>query len=155
MDISQQDPVKKAAAFACAEENIENGMRLGIGSGSTIKYLILWLKHKCEDGTLTNIQCVPTSFQSRQWLHEAGLPINSLETLNSLDLTIDGADEIDHNLTCIKGGGGCLLQEKIVQTCAQNFILIGNMEKYVEFLGEKQKSVPNNLAYINLVVWPH
>lgn len=117
-------------------------MRLGIGSGSTIKFLIDWLKEKVANGELKDIRCIPTSYQTRKWLNDARLQVESLETLNILDLTIDGADEMDHSLTCIKGGGGCLMQEKIVQSCADKFILIGDHEKLSNTLGEKFKRIP-------------
>lgn len=79
MDNQQQlsgiEAAKRAAAFACAAENIQSGMRLGVGSGSTIKYLIQWLKQKCDEGILANIQCVPTSFQVYIFLEKKFFPI--------------------------------------------------------------------------------
>lgn len=62
-EMTESEKAKQLAAFACAEENIRSGMLVGVGSGSTIKYLILWLKQKCDEGSLTDIKCVPTSFQ--------------------------------------------------------------------------------------------
>ena len=71
--------------------------------------------------------------------------------LNDLDVTIDGADEVDVNLNCIKGGGGCLLQEKVVQTCAKRFCVIGGMDKYSEKLGSVSKSIPIEVAPLSYV----
>jgi len=141
-ELSALEKGKQVAAYACADAHIHNGMRLGVGSGATIKFLIEWLKEKYSKQELSDIKCVPTSYQTRQQLHEAGLPVESLDTLNSLDLAIDGADEVDVNLTCIKGGGGCLLQEKIVQCCAKRFILIANAEKHSEVLGQNYENIP-------------
>jgi len=135
-DLSPTERSKHYAAYACAEAEIRSGMNLGVGSGSTIKYLIDWLHEKCTNGQINYINCVPTSYQTRQWLREAQIPISSIEDLSRLDLTIDGADEVDAQLTCVKGGGGCLLREKVVQTCADRFILIGGVEKYSDVLGQ-------------------
>jgi len=144
--LSPVDKAKRYAAFACGDAEIRSGQRLGIGSGTTVKFLIEWLAIKYQNGLLNDIQCVPTSYQTRKWLLEAGIPVQTLETLNELDLTIDGADEADHNLDCIKGGGGCLLQEKIVQTCAKRFVLIGDEGKYCDVLGTNYKSIPIEVA---------
>jgi len=121
--MSPAEVAKRYAAYACGDAQIRSGMRLGIGSGSTVRYLIEWLEEKVNSGQLKDIQCVPTSYQTRRWLQNAKLPHQDLETLNELDLTIDGADEADYSLNCIKGGGGCLLQERLVQACAKRFIV--------------------------------
>jgi len=94
-----------------------------------------------KNGRLTDIECVPTSYQTRRWLEEGGIPTKTLEALNELDLAIDGADEADSSLNCIKGGGGCLMQEKIVQS-AKRFVLIGDQRKHCETLGTHYKSIP-------------
>uniref|UniRef100_A0A915DGG1 ribose-5-phosphate isomerase n=1 Tax=Ditylenchus dipsaci TaxID=166011 RepID=A0A915DGG1_9BILA len=141
-NLSEIQMAKKVAAYACAQDHIRSGMAIGVGSGSTIKFLIDWLHEKYSSGQLTNISCVPTSYTTRQWLQHSNLPVQSLENLNSLDITIDGADEVDSNLTCIKGGGGCMLQEKVVQSCAKRFILIGDSEKFSDVLGKCQKTIP-------------
>lgn len=70
------------------------------------------------------------------------MPVQSLDTLHELDVTIDGADEVDEKLTCIKGGGGCLLQEKIVQLCAKKFVIIADGDKLSPTLGTKYNSIP-------------
>ncbi|KAI1727833.1 ribose 5-phosphate isomerase A (phosphoriboisomerase a) domain-containing protein [Ditylenchus destructor] len=149
--LSDAQRAKQIAAYACAEKEIQSGMRIGVGSGSTVKFLIDWLQENCASGKITDIQCVPTSFTTRRWLLDAKLPVQSLETLNTLDITIDGADEIDADLTSIKGGGGCLLQEKIVQSCAKKFILIGGDSKYSTVLGKCCKSIPVEVVPYGLV----
>ena len=72
------------------------------------------------------MQCVPTSFQARQLVTARGLPLSDLEQCPQLDLAIDGADEVDAHHTCIKGGGGCLAQEKIVAAAAKRFVVIAD-----------------------------
>uniref|UniRef100_A0A0K0DVH5 ribose-5-phosphate isomerase n=1 Tax=Strongyloides stercoralis TaxID=6248 RepID=A0A0K0DVH5_STRER len=133
---------KEAAAKGCALAHIHDGCKIGVGSGSTVKYLVDFLKNKVSSGELKDIKCVPTSFLTKKWLQEANLPTYSLENLPCLDICIDGADEVDCNLNCIKGGGGCLTQEKIVQSCAKKFFVIADCSKKSECLGERWKSIP-------------
>uniref|UniRef100_A0A0N5BWJ4 ribose-5-phosphate isomerase n=1 Tax=Strongyloides papillosus TaxID=174720 RepID=A0A0N5BWJ4_STREA len=133
---------KEAAAKACALAHIRSGYKIGVGSGSTVKYLVDFLRDKVSSGEYKDLKCVPTSFLTKKWLLEANLPVYSLENLPSLDICIDGADEVDCNLNCIKGGGGCLTQEKIVQSCAKKFFIIADCSKKSEHLGERWKSIP-------------
>uniref|UniRef100_A0A0N4ZUS1 ribose-5-phosphate isomerase n=1 Tax=Parastrongyloides trichosuri TaxID=131310 RepID=A0A0N4ZUS1_PARTI len=134
---------KEAAARACALKHVHSGCKLGVGSGSTVKYLVDFLKEQVSLGKLNDIKCVPTSFLTKKWLCEANLPVYSLESLPSLDVCIDGADEVDlNNLNCIKGGGGCLTQEKIVQSCSKNFFIIADNSKKSECLGMRWKTIP-------------
>lgn len=86
-----------------------------------------------------NIRCVPTSFQARQLIIHHKLPLTDLEIDPIVDITIDGADEVDANLTCIKGGGACLLQEKIVASNSKKLVIIADHTKDSEKLGEKWK----------------
>jgi len=141
-DLSDADKSKRAAAFACGKDHIRSGQRIGVGSGTTAKFLVEYIKTKVESGELTDIRCVPTSFLTRQWLLEAGLPVATLEQVPSLDVAIDGADEIDSKFACIKGGGGCHAQEKIVQSCASRFILIAGKDKMSSYLGQNFKYIP-------------
>lgn len=101
---------KKAAATAAINAFIKSDMCVGIGSGSTIVYAAHHLGSLVKSKVVNNIKCVPTSFQSRQLIIENGLDLYDLETLPQLDVAIDGADEFDSSLNCIKGGGGCHLQ---------------------------------------------
>lgn len=82
------------------------------------------------------------TFQTRHLLQEAHIPVVSPETHWELDITIDGADEMDPAFNCIKGGGGCLLQEKIVQHCAKEFVIIADESKRSQRLGEKFDFIP-------------
>nr|CAD2183347.1 unnamed protein product [Meloidogyne enterolobii] len=149
--LSPSDRAKKFAAIACGEDEVKSGMNLGIGSGTTMKFFIDWLQETIENGNLENIKCVPTSFQTRVWLNNANLPVYCLDQLSNLDLAIDGADEVDKDLNCIKGAGGCLLQEKIVQNCAKRFVVIGGFDKYSGGFGRVAKSIPIEIAPSSLV----
>ena len=133
---------KKNAAFKAVEENVKNGMILGIGSGSTIVYAVKRIAeiNKAED---LNLKCIPTSFQSHQLIVENGLTLVTLDQYPEIDLDIDGADEIDKALNLIKGGGGCLVREKIVASSSKNLVIIADYRKRSETLGENwNKGVP-------------
>ncbi|MET3612927.1 ribose 5-phosphate isomerase A [Rhizobium aquaticum] len=121
----------KAAEAALA--HVEDGMRLGIGTGSTAEEFVRLLAEKVADGL--RIQGVPTSERTARLCLELGVPLKSLEELPELDLTIDGADELDARLRLIKGGGGALLREKIVAAASRKMIVIADETKVVETLG--------------------
>ena len=104
---------KKKAAEQAVDDVIKSGMKIGIGSGSTIVYAVLYLAKKFENKEITEIVCVPTSFQSKQLLIQYGLPLGELEQHPVLDVGLDGADECDAKLNLIKGGGACQALEKL------------------------------------------
>ena len=122
----------KAAEAALAY--VEDGMRLGIGTGSTAEEFVRLLAEKVADGF--RIEGVPTSERTARLCLELGVPLKSLEELPELDLTIDGADEVDGHLRLIKGGGGALLREKIVAAASRRMIVIADETKVVETLGK-------------------
>lgn len=97
------DVAKRAAAYAASREYIRSGCRLGVGTGTTSKFVVEYIKEQIQSGTLTDIKCVPSSYMTRMWLVEAGINVTSFEETPELDVYIDGADEIDNNLNCIKG----------------------------------------------------
>lgn len=103
------ESAKKIAAEKAVDEHVRNKLKIGIGSGSTIVYAVKRLAERVKNENL-DIVCVPTSFQAKQLILENKLVLGELETNPVLDVAIDGADECDVNLNCIKGGGGCLLQ---------------------------------------------
>ncbi|TCQ09841.1 ribose-5-phosphate isomerase [Rhizobium sp. PP-F2F-G36] len=121
----------KAAEAALA--HVEDGMRLGIGTGSTAEEFIRLLAEKVADGF--RIEGVPTSERTARLCLDLGIPLRSLDELPELDLTIDGADEVDSNLNLIKGGGGALLREKIVASSSARMIVIADESKVVDTLG--------------------
>ncbi len=123
----------KAQAAAEALKYVEDGMRLGIGTGSTAEEFCKLLAVRVSEG-LTVIG-VPTSERTAILCRELGVPLSTLEETPSLDLTIDGADEVDPAFNLIKGGGGALLREKIVASASSDMIVIADDSKLVDVLG--------------------
>ena len=117
-----------------ALEHVKDGMRLGIGTGSTAEEFVRLLAVKVATGL--NIIGVPTSERTANLCRELSVPITTLEEMPELDLTIDGADEVDANLRLIKGGGGALLREKIVAAASKSMIVIADASKVVDCLGQ-------------------
>jgi ribose 5-phosphate isomerase A len=124
----------KIIAAAEAMTHVESGMRLGIGTGSTAEEFVRLLAEKVADGF--EVRGVPTSERTARLCLELNVPLNSLDELPELDLTIDGADEIDSHLRLIKGGGGALLREKIVAAASRRMIVIADETKVVDMLGK-------------------
>lgn len=127
------DDLKRRAA-AEALKLIKPGMKLGLGTGSTAAVFIALLGEKVKQGL--SVTCVPTSEATADLARQHGIPLTTLEETPSLDLTIDGADEIDPSLNLIKGGGGALLREKIVASASEQLIIIADESKIVEDLGK-------------------
>lgn len=124
---------KQIAAFK-STEYIKDGMILGIGTGSTVFFLINKLAELVKQGL--NIKCVSTSNQTTLLAKNSGIKIVELNEVDHIDLTIDGADEVDKHLNGIKGGGGALLFEKIVASASDKVIWIVDSSKYVNKLGK-------------------
>lgn len=136
------EPAKKCAAYEAVDTWVKDDTVIGIGSGSTVVYAVQRLRERVANEQL-RIVCVPTSFQSRQLIIQGGLRLGELEVHPELDCVIDGADEVDAQLNLIKGGGGCLLQEKIVASCAKRMIVIADYTKSSQRLGEQYvKGIP-------------
>ena len=132
-DLSPIDKAKFVAAKrAC--DFVEDGMRVGLGTGSTAAWMVRCLGEMVREDGL-NIQGVPTSSRTADLAREVGIKVISLDEAKWLDLTIDGADEYDANLNLIKGGGGALLQEKIVATASDQMVVIADIGKQVDALG--------------------
>lgn len=131
----QQDTWKRMAGIAAAAL-IEDGMVIGLGSGSTAVQLTYALAQRIREG-LRIVGAVPTSKATEQLAHQLGIPLTTLDDHPELDIDIDGADEIDDSLSLIKGGGGALLREKIVATSARRFVIITDITKQVPILGSK------------------
>lgn len=126
------DELKRQAA-ARALEHVENGMRLGLGTGSTAKHFVELLGERVRDGL--KVIGVPTSEATRADAERCGVPLTTLDEIDRLDLTVDGADEVDPALNLIKGGGGALLREKIVAAASDRMIVIADDSKWVAHLG--------------------
>jgi len=128
--------MKKAAGFAAVDKEVKSGMKIGVGSGSTVVFAAQRIGELFANGTLTDIVCIPTSFQARQLIKENKLPLGDLENYPELDIAIDGADSIDNDLNVIKGGGGACVQEKIVAMASKRFAIISDEGKYCKnYLG--------------------
>ena len=123
----------KIRAAEAALAHVENGMRLGIGTGSTADEFVRLLAEKVSEGL--QVEGVPTSERTARLCLDLGVPLKSLDELPELDLTIDGADEVDGQLRLIKGGGGALLREKIVAAASSRMIVIADESKVVDTLG--------------------
>ncbi|CAN7359077.1 ribose-5-phosphate isomerase RpiA [Pararhizobium sp. LjRoot235] len=123
----------KIKAAAAALDYVEDGMRLGIGTGSTAEEFVRLLAEKVASGF--RIEGVPTSERTARLCLELGVPLKSLDELPELDLTVDGADEVDGKLRLIKGAGGALLREKIVACASSRMIVIADETKIVDTLG--------------------
>lgn len=127
----------KRAAAAEAVTRVESGMRLGIGSGSTVAHFIELLGARVRGGALRDLVGVPTSVETADRAHAAGISLGALHELAPLDLTVDGADEIDPDLELIKGLGGAHLREKMVVVASERFLVIADAAKLVTRLGTR------------------
>jgi ribose 5-phosphate isomerase A len=123
----------KTEAARAALAHVEDGMKLGIGTGSTAEAFVRLLAEKVAGGL--NIIGVPTSERTAALCRELGVKLATLEEEPRLDLTIDGADEVGPELVLVKGGGGALLREKIVAAASRRMIVIADDTKNVETLG--------------------
>ncbi|KAH3677622.1 hypothetical protein WICMUC_001725 [Wickerhamomyces mucosus] len=132
---------KRLSAYKAVDENFPDTPKvIGIGSGSTVIYVAERI------GQLDNKRdfiCIPTGFQSKNLILDNGLLLGSIEQYPELDITFDGADEIDSNLNAIKGGGACLFQEKLVAYSSKKFVLVADHRKKSSDLGKKWiKGIP-------------
>ncbi|MBI3677904.1 MAG: ribose-5-phosphate isomerase RpiA [Proteobacteria bacterium] len=133
MNLSPQDTLKRAAAIR-ALDFVLDGMKLGLGTGSTAEAFLEVLAPRVKGGL--NITAVATSERTAEKARILGIPLTSLDQLAPLDLTIDGADEADRNLNLIKGAGGALLREKLVASSSTQMVVIADGSKLVRRLGK-------------------
>ena len=126
------DQLKRQAA-AQALEQVQDGMKLGLGTGSTAKHFVDLLGQRVAGGL--RVVGVPTSEATRAQAEACRIPLTTLDDVDRLDLTVDGADEVDAALNLIKGGGGALLREKIVAAASDRMIVIADDTKWVDVLG--------------------
>jgi ribose 5-phosphate isomerase A len=128
------DDLKKAAAEKAVEQ-VKSGMALGLGTGSTTRYAVIRIGELWQAGSLTDIVGVPTSEGTAVLAQQYGIPLVTLYEQPELDLVIDGADEVDPQLDLIKGLGGALLREKMVEGTAKRFVVVVDGSKLVSKLG--------------------
>ena len=126
------DNLKRAAAERAAAL-VTDGMKLGLGTGSTAAFFVSSLAERVRGGL--KVIGVPTSEATREQAQREGIPVTTLDETPELDLTVDGADELDDDLRLIKGGGGALLREKIVASASRRMIVIADGSKHVAKLG--------------------
>lgn len=131
------DHLYRQRAAERALDYVESGMALGLGTGSTAFCMLRGLAARLAEGRLQRIAGVPTSEQTAALARELGIPLTTLDQHPTLDLALDGADEIDPHLRLIKGLGGAMLREKIVAASAERFIVMASDRKRVERLGER------------------
>lgn len=129
MELAEQE---KQSAARASLRYVENNMRVGLGTGSTVKYLLEELALQCKRGL--QIRCVPTSIETEQKTRMLGIPLATLEELPSLDIAIDGTDQFDKDKNLIKGGHGALLREKVVAAAAERFIVLADSSKRADVL---------------------
>ena len=148
MGISKDEQKILAATTAVdsliKEGKIFSGMKIGLGTGSTAMPAVKRFAQRIEDGTLKDIKAVATSFQTTLACEELGIPVYTLndKAINgTLDLAIDGADEIDPDNNLIKGGGAALLREKIIAYNSARFAIVADSSKDVKSLGKKGEIV--------------
>ncbi len=125
----------KQKAAEHAVESVESGMIVGLGHGSTAIWAVRKIGQLIQSGVLKNVLGVPCSILVETEARQLGIPLTTLEAHPVIDLTIDGADEVDPNLELIKGGGGALMREKIVAQASKREIIVVDESKYVPALG--------------------
>ena len=128
------EELKQEAGIAACKY-VKNGMKIGLGTGSTVKYTIIELGRRIAEEDLQIIG-VPTSEATKELAESLDIPLSDLSEIEKLDLTIDGADEFDPNFDLIKGGGGALTREKIVALASNAMIVVADDRKKVSTLGQ-------------------
>jgi hypothetical protein len=132
--LGKQDQLKQKSAHR-AVEFVESGMVVGLGTGSTTAFAVIRIGQRIKSGDLKNIVGIPTSIRTETLAGEWGIPLCGLEDQPQIDVTIDGADEVDPDLNLIKGGGGALLREKVVAQASRKNIIIVDESKLSPRLG--------------------
>ena len=127
---------KQAAAYAV--DLVQSGMIVGLGHGSTAIYVVGMLAEKLKTGLLKDVIGVPSSYQVEEEAMRCGMPLSALDENPTIDLTIDGADEVDPQLNLIKGGGGALLREKIIAQASRREVIVVDESKLTPVLGKKR-----------------
>ncbi len=125
---------EKESAARASLRFVQDGQIVGLGTGSTAAYAVRFLGEKVREGL--KIKGIPTSARTRELAASLGIPLTTLDEFQQIDVTIDGADEIDPRLRLIKGGGGALLREKIVASASKRVVIIADSGKQVQALGK-------------------
>ncbi|KAJ3324460.1 hypothetical protein HDV06_006871 [Boothiomyces sp. JEL0866] len=135
---------KQKASFQAIDQQINASTKIiGIGSGSTVVYAVQRLAERVKQESLDIKACIPSSFQSQQLIVQHGLPLATLNQYPKIDVTFDGADEVDDALNSIKGGGACQLQEKLLIANSSKWFIVADYRKDSSVLGQQwKKGVP-------------
>jgi len=147
------DEAKRRAAHEAVDLFVKDGDVVGVGSGSTVVFMAERLGQRVR-GEGLSVTCIPSSFQARQLIVDNKLPLGDLDRWPAVDVTIDGADEVDSQLNLIKGGGGCLTQEKILAANSAKFVVITDYRKQSERLCQTFPAIPVEvipLAYVPIM----
>lgn len=139
--ILTQDELKKIAAYK-AVEFVQSGMVLGLGTGSTACHAVARIGELLKQGKLNNIIGIPTSKKTHEQALSLGIPLSDLDSYPVIDLAIDGADEVDPYLNLVKGRGGSLLREKMVEGACKKFVVIVDETKLVKYIGGSGLAMP-------------
>jgi ribose 5-phosphate isomerase A len=131
-DLQRNDQEKEAAARASLQF-VKDGQVVGLGTGSTAAFFIKLLAERVKGGL--RVRGIPTSVKSQELAERMGIPLTTLDECQEIDVTVDGADEVDPQLRLIKGGGGAMLREKIVASATKQMIVVADASKQVEVLG--------------------
>lgn len=134
--MTRQDELKQLAA-AAAVDRLQSGMVVGLGTGSTTRFALERIAELMRAGRLERIIAIPSSIQTETAARELGIPLTDFEAHAVIDITIDGADEVDPQLNLIKGGGGALLREKVLAQASRRNIIIVDASKLSERLGTR------------------
>ena len=134
--LTQAELQKRDVGRSAALE-VESGMKLGLGTGSTVAFFLEALAQRMKDGEVTDVVGVPTSLRTEEACRSLGIPLGDLRDLSPLDLCVDGADEVDPHLNAVKGLGGALLREKMVAQASGRFVIIADLGKEVAKLGTR------------------
>ena len=133
--MTSQEELKKQTGYKSVDDYVSSGMVVGLGTGSTAYFAVERLGQLLKDGTLSDIVAIPTSIRTKEQAESLGIPLVTLDTHSKLDVAIDGADNVDPGFNLVKGGGGALLREKMVELAADKFIVIVDESKLCDGLG--------------------
>jgi len=135
MSAVSQDELKKQVGYKAVDDYVKSGMVVGLGTGSTAYFAVERVGELLKSGELKDIVAIPTSERTKEQALSLDIPLVTLDTHSKLDVAIDGADEVDPDLNLVKGGGGALLREKMVEVMADKFIVIVDESKLCDGLG--------------------
>ncbi|KAF8728461.1 hypothetical protein AX14_006615 [Amanita brunnescens Koide BX004] len=137
LDVIEQS--KRLAAYTAVDQHVKPEHKIiGIGSGSTVPYVVERIVQQGKEVNKDRV-FIPTGFQSKQLIVQAELNLGDVDQYLTVDVTIDGADEVDQHLNCIKGGGACHLREKVLAEAARTFVVVADYRKNAEVLGTNFK----------------